>query len=57
MPKWESGYLGKHCLIMKETLRLLKNPQEHFHHHFKLPKHNGMDDWRVSLTHSFFTVT
>ena len=23
--------------------------QEHFHQHFKLPKHNGMDDWRVTL--------
>ena len=23
--------------------------QEHFHQYFKLPEHNGMDDWRVTL--------
>ena len=23
--------------------------QLHFHQHFKLPEHNGMDDWRVTL--------
>ena len=23
--------------------------QEHFHQHFKLPEHNGMDDWRVTF--------
>ena len=23
--------------------------QEHFHQHFKLPEHNGMDDWRITL--------
>lgn len=23
--------------------------QEHFHRHFKLPEHNGMGDWRVTL--------
>ena len=24
--------------------------QEHFHQHFKLPEHNGIDHWRVTLT-------
>ena len=24
--------------------------EEHFHQHFKLPEHNGMGDWRVTLT-------
>ena len=23
--------------------------QEHFHQHFKLHEHNGMDDWRITL--------
>ena len=27
----------------------LKVNQEHFHQHFKLPEHNGMDDWRVTF--------
>ena len=23
--------------------------KEHFHWHFKLPEHKGMDDWKVTL--------
>ena len=32
--------------------KLVKAPnvnQLHFHQHFKLPEHNGVDDWRVAL--------
>lgn len=35
-----------------EVSQLGKTPkvhQEHFHRHFKLPEHNGMGDWRVTL--------
>ena len=36
----------------RKISRSVKAPnvnQLHFHQHFKLPEHNGMDDWRVTL--------
>ena len=43
-----NNYEGAFCKVSK----LGKTPkvnQEHFYQHFKLPEHNGVDGWRVTL--------
>ena len=37
------------CACCKVSGKPPKVNEEHFHQHFKLPEHNGMDNWIVSL--------
>ena len=45
-------WFSKYKSAFRKISKSIKAPnvnQLHFHQHFKLPEHNGMDDWRVTL--------
>ena len=43
-----NNYKSAFCKVSKSG-KPPKVNQEHFHQHFKIAEHNGMDDWRVTL--------
>ena len=42
--------LSKNIRKISKSVKPPNVNQVHFHQHFKLPEHNGMEDWGVTLT-------